>query len=228
MFKNIHSNIISNNQYWSYLRQNMRDKYKRVLEKYIAPQAVDTIVNWIIDYGVHLKITEERTTKLGDFRPNQHLEKGHRITINYNLNQHAFLITLVHEMAHLKTWNLFKDKVKPHGAEWKSVYREMLLPFLSLNIFPDDIAPALIEYLENPAASSCSDMNLMRILMKYDQEPKILLEEIPSSSVFKLSSGRVFRKGSQRRKYFQCLEISSGKMYLINPLAEVEPVQHLA
>ncbi len=202
----------------------MKEKYTQILQKYISPLAVETIVEWIIEYGVHLKITEERSTKLGDFRPNSHSVKGHRITINYNLNQHAFLITLVHEMAHLKTWNLFKDNVKPHGAEWKSIFREMLLPFLSIDVFPRDLAPALIEYLQNPAASSCSDMNLMRILNQYDKEPKILLEEIPSSTVFKLSSGRVFKKGNQRRKYFQCLEISSGKMYLINPLAEVKPI----
>ncbi|MEX1188995.1 MAG: SprT-like domain-containing protein [Bacteroidia bacterium] len=202
----------------------MRENYSRVLGKYITPQAVDVIVNWIIEYGVHLKITSERSTKLGDFRPNSRLSKGHRISVNYNLNQYAFLITLVHEMAHLITWNTYHDKVKPHGLEWKEKFREMLLPFLAMDIFPEDIAPALIDYLNNPAASSCSDMNLMRVLMHYDEDPKILLEEIPVSSVFRLPTGRVFKKGDQRRKYFQCLEVSTGKIYLINPLAEVEPV----
>jgi hypothetical protein len=202
----------------------MRENYSKVLLKYISPQAVDIIVDWVITHGIHLRITAERSTKLGDFRPNMHKNSGHRITINHNLNQHAFLITLVHEIAHLINWNIHRDTVKPHGAEWKNIFKEMLLPFLKMDVFPDDLVPTLILYLDNPAASSCSDVNLMRALMKYDEEQKILLEEIPARSIFKLSSGRVFKKGNQRRKYFQCEEIHSGKLYLINPLAEVEPI----
>lgn len=202
----------------------MKENYRRVLGKYISAQAVEIIVGWIIEYGIHLKITAERSTKLGDFRPNIHKNTGHRITINHNLNQHAFLITLVHEIAHLINWNLHRNTVKPHGLEWKSIFKDLLLPFLELNVFPDDLVPTLIQYLDNPAASSCSDVNLMRALMKYDDSQKILLEEIPEKTIFKLTSGRVFKKGEQRRKYFQCQEVHSGKLYLINPLAEVVPV----
>ena len=104
----------------------MRENYSKVLLKYISPQAVDIIVDWVITHGIHLRITAERSTKLGDFRPNMHKNSGHRITINHNLNQHAFLITLVHEIAHLINWNIHRDTVKPHGAEWKNIFNEAI------------------------------------------------------------------------------------------------------
>jgi SprT protein len=200
----------------------MKEQYHRILVKYIPEAAVPKIADWIIDYGIHLKVSNERTTKLGDFRPLPNAIKGHRISVNYNLNQYAFLITLVHEIAHLTTWNEHKQKVKPHGIEWKSNFREMLLPFLTENVFPIELLPSLFDYLDNPAASSCSDMGLMRMLMKYDDIQRILLEDLPIQSVFKLQTGRVFQKGEQRRKYYRCIELSTGRHYLINPLAEVE------
>lgn len=203
----------------------MREKYIEILSKYIHEKAVDLIVSWILDYGVHLKITTGRTTKLGDFRPNMEKANGHRISINYNLNQHSFLITLVHEMAHLVTWNQHGHRAKPHGKEWKNNYKTMLFPFLQDEVFPADVAVALINYMDNPAASSCTDTALMRTLMNYDEQSSLLLEDIPGEAVFRLETGRVFRKGEKRRKYYQCLEISSGKMYLINPLAVVEPLR---
>ena len=78
----------------------MKEQYTQVLIKYIPETSVPLIVNWIIEYGVHLKITKDRSTKLGDFRPTLGVNRGHRITVNYNLNKYAFLITLVHEIAH--------------------------------------------------------------------------------------------------------------------------------
>lgn len=203
----------------------MREKYVEVLSKYIHQDAVDQIVTWVLNYGVHLKITSGRSTKLGDFRPNPNKNRGHRITINYNLNRHSFLITLVHEMAHLVTWNQHGNRVKPHGLEWKYQFREMLLPFLNTAVFPSDVSSALIRYLDNPAASSCTDVHLMRTLMQYDEEQGILLEDIPDHCVFRLETGRVFRKGEKRRKYFECQEVSTGRQYLINPLAVVEPLR---
>jgi SprT protein len=200
----------------------MREQYQRILVKYIPAPAVPRIADWIVDYGVHLKITGERSTKLGDFRPILNAVKGHKISVNFNLNRYAFLITLVHEMAHFKTWNEHQQAVKPHGIEWKSNFREMLFPFLNEDVFPNELLPSLFDYLDNPAASSCSDMGLMRMLMKYDDVQRTLLEDLPGQSIFKLQTGRVFKKGEQKRKYFRCIELSSGKPYLINPLAEVE------
>lgn len=202
---------------------NHREKYQSILTKYIPENSVIEIVDLIFQRGVHLKITKTRSTKLGDFRPAPN-SRGHFITVNHDLNKYSFLITLIHEFAHLETWNTFGAGVKPHGAEWKSSFQMMMIPFLTKSVFPADVLDSLIKYLNNPSASSCVDHHLMRSLRKYDEQPKLFLEELPINSHFKLKTGREFIKGPEKRKYFTCMEVNTKRKYLVNRLAEVEPV----
>lgn len=200
---------------------NQLEKNKSILKKYIPEQSIETISEWIYHFDFKLKIKKERTSKHGDYRPPSS-EKNHQITVNKNLNKYAFLITLVHEIAHLSAWNKHKNKIKPHGEEWKYEFKTLMTPFVGQNIFPEDIKQTLSNYLKNPAASSCSDISLSRTLKKYDQKEGIfLLEEIPVNSVFKIKPDRHFIKGEKIRKRFKCKEVHTRKEYLFNPLAEV-------
>jgi SprT protein len=200
------------------------DKIK-VLANYLPPDSAPTIARWIDHFQCDFKISRARNTKYGDYRP-PHAGQGHRISINYDLNPYAFLVTTVHEFAHLLTWNEHQRKAKPHGAEWKANFKRMMRPFFEREIFPADIHRAIMRYLENPAASSCTDHQLFKALKKYDQTPEhlVLLESLPLGSVFKLKDGRVFRKDAKIRKRFRCTELASGRLYLFNPLAEVESI----
>ena len=72
---------------------------------------------------------------MGDYRP-PYAGQGHRISINYDLNSYSFLVTTVHEFAHLLTWNEHKRKAKPHGAEWKANFKRMMRPFFEKEVFP--------------------------------------------------------------------------------------------
>jgi hypothetical protein len=80
--------------------------------------------------------------------------------------------------------------------------------------------------MQNPAASSCSDVQLLRVLRNYDVKKtnKVHLEEIPYMSIFKLGTERLFQKGQKLRVRFECIEIKTKRKYLVHPLAEVEPV----
>lgn len=201
----------------------MKEKYASVLSRYLPEPAVEQIVEWIIQYGFHLTITRDRSTKLGDFRPIPGKTRGHKISINFNLNPYAFLITLVHEIAHLTNWNQFGSRVKPHGKEWKAHYNLHMKPFLREDIFPKEMLETLQAYMDNPAASSCGDPDLMKKLRLYDDgDPAIFLEELPENTLFRLRSGRVFKKGPKQRKNFRCEELETHKVYLVHPLAEVE------
>ena len=132
------------------------------------------------------------------------------------------MITLIHEIAHLSNFNKHKNSVKPHGEEWKLHYKLLMNQFLIPDIFPPDIILALREYMSNPAASSCSDINLLRVLKQYDNHKNtILLEDITTGSTFSYNDNRYFIKGEQVRKRFKCKEISSNRLYLFNPLTEV-------
>ncbi|MGZ3883798.1 MAG: SprT-like domain-containing protein [Bacteroidia bacterium] len=199
-------------------------QYKRncdVLKKYIPEPAVETIARWIVELDFKLKIKRERSTKLGDYTSPQN-GLNHLITINHNLNPYAFLITLVHEVAHLTTFNKFKDRVSPHGVEWKNEFRQLMQSFLNTDIFPPDVFYALRKYLQNPAATSCTDTNLLRTLKLYDEDSsQVFLEYLPYKSVF-MYNDKLFEKGERIRKRFRCKEVLKGTVYLFDPLAEVE------
>lgn len=191
----------------------------------MPPEAAPIIARWIDYFKCEFKISRNRSTKFGDYR-HPYKDSGHRISVNYNLNPYAFLITTIHEFAHLLTWNEHKRKAKPHGQEWKSNFKKMMRPFFDQSIFPPDIKQAIIKYLENPAASSCSDLNLYRILKAYDRKPEglICVENIQINELFSIKGGRVFRKEALVRKRYRCVEIKTGAVYLFPPLVEVSRV----
>lgn len=207
------------------LRQQQILRNSEILKKYIPEFAVPVIARWIIEFDFKLKITKERSTKLGDYT-SPYGGLNHTITINHNLNPYSFFVTLVHEIAHLKTYNLYKNRVMPHGEEWKQSFRELMTPFLSTENLPLDVLYALRKYLQNPAAASCSDTTLMRTLKLYDTHDTnghlILLEHLPFRTHFLYNGSRIFEKGEKLRKRFRCREISTGTVYLFSPLAEVE------
>lgn len=203
-------------------RELQFQKNCEVLKKYIPEGAVETIARWIVDYDFKLKIKKERSTKLGDYSSPQN-GMNHVITINHNLNKYSFLVTLVHEVAHLSTFNKFKNTVAPHGQEWKNEFKILMQPFLVTEIFPVDVLYAIRKYLQNPAASSCTDTNLLRTLKLYDENTQqVFLEYLPYKSVFLYNGNKVFEKGERIRKRFRCIEIATGTVYLFNPLTEVE------
>lgn len=195
------------------------------LPKHIPQKAVPTIAHWLVKHEVALTIAAERSTKLGDYR-SPRKGHGHRISVNHNLNSYAFLNTLVHEMAHLVTWEQHKHRVKSHGIEWKLNYKALMNDYLGKAIFPDDLEKAINQYMRNPAASSCSDPNLVRAFRKYDapsgneMSEKKLLEDIPFNTKF-VYEGRLFAKIDQAQKRIICRELHTAASYRFNPVTEV-------
>ena len=47
----------------------------------------------------------------------------------------------------------------------------------------------------------------------------------PAGSVFRLYNGRLFKKGNKKVKRYECVELSTGRVYLFQPNAEVELVE---
>lgn len=193
------------------------------LQDYLPPGTYDAVLNYLRQYKVHLTVAKERKSILGDYRHSTH-HTNHRISVNGNLNSYAFLITLLHELAHLLTFEQYGNKVLAHGKEWKMIYAKMLEQFLQHKIFPGDIEAELISSLQNPAASTCAEDGLLRILRKYDAKESHhrLVEELAMNALFRTSDGRVFKKGEKLRKRFKCVEVKTSKVYLFSPVYEVE------
>lgn len=199
----------------------------QALDKYLPPNTFLPVAAYLQKYKVHLTVSRERKTILGNYR-NAYNNHSHRISVNGNLNTFSFLITLLHELAHLLTYEQYRNKVQPHGREWKTLYGQLLAQFIENKVFPADIESELLATLHNPGASSCSEEGLVRILRNYDPQKDnyklIMIEAVAVSSLFKLKDGRVFKKGERLRKRYKCEEIATKRFFLFSPVYEVEVV----
>ncbi|MCP4978738.1 MAG: sprT domain-containing protein [Maribacter sp.] len=196
-----------------------------ILTKYLPERAVDPCMQLIKESGANLKIVNQRVTRHGDYRK---MPNGlHQITINATLNKYRFLITLVHEIAHLAAFERYGRRIKPHGVEWKRTFQYLMLPFLRPEIFPSVLLPQLAKHFRNPKASSDTDAVLSLALKKFDIQQSELdfIFELPFGSVFRLYNGKLFKKGKKRVKRYECVEVASGKVYLFQPNAEVELIK---
>lgn len=192
-----------------------------VLLKYIPEHAVPPCFELIKAYNVHLKIVNERVTRHGDYR--RHPDGFHQITVNASLNKYRFLMTLIHEIAHLVAFEKYGRDIKPHGDEWKLTFQRMMVPFIRPEIFPSQLLPLLARHFRNPKASSDTDATLSLALKQFDPvNDKNYIFEIPYGSTFRIHNGKIFKKIALRTKRYECIELSSGRIYLFNPNAEVE------
>ncbi len=196
---------------------------QNTLQDYIPKNALSQALKLLEHDNLLVKVKKERKTRHGDYKS---LPNGkHQVTVNSNLNQYRFLITLIHEIAHFEAYKKYGKFIKPHGIEWKRTFQHLVLPFLNPEIFPNNLLPLLAKHFLNPKASSDTDVKLALALKQFDEpNNKIFIFEVPFGSVFKLYNGKVYKKGKKRTKRFECIEVKTGKLYLFNPNAEVEIV----
>ena len=195
------------------------------LSRYLPGGTEPTVLRYLTEFRVHLTVTRDRKTVLGDYRHRTDVA-NHRISVNGGLNPYAFLVTLLHELAHLLTFEQYGNRVYAHGREWKAIYANLLDDFLKTHAFPADLERELKLSLRNPAASSCAEEGLMRVLRQYDraEEKKPLIEELAIGVRFRTADGRVFVKGEKLRKRYKCREVPGGREYLFSPIYEVAAV----
>ncbi|MEK6547932.1 MAG: SprT-like domain-containing protein [Bacteroidota bacterium] len=189
---------------------------------HFPPKVAEYCFNLWDEHQFDFIISKKRDTKLGDFRfaPN----KGFQITVNHNLNPYAFLVTYLHEVAHLVTYQRFKNKVNPHGQEWKNAFFELFNPLLDSELLPKELVLVLKAYLKNPVASSNGYTPLVEVLKQFDvhtDEAVILLFNLAEGTKFRLKN-LLLEKGKLRRTRYICQEVHTGKLYLVAKNAQVQ------
>ena len=201
----------------------MRDPLSNI-ENFVPTASIPLLSKYLVHWEVNLVVTRKRLTKHGDFRA---LPKGgHQITVNEMPNPYRFLITTVHEIAHLITYKDFGVGIKPHGKEWKHTYRKIMLPFLIPEIFPQELLKILQLHYRNPKASSETDTKLTLVLNKFDPEnKKNYIFELKDGSVFEIHNGRRFIRGKKRSKRYECREVNGKRLYLFSPHAQVIKIE---
>lgn len=192
---------------------------EQILSKYLPQAAIKEVMQLLELNPCMVRISRARVTKHGDFR--RYADGSMRITINNDPNPYRFLITLIHELAHLVAYKEF-GRVRPHGREWQTTFQRIMLPLLRPEVFPGEILSCLARYLIRPRASTDGDLSLSLALREYDpKNGKTLVQELPEESIF-LYRDRTFVKGGKRRTRYECTEVSTHRKYVFHPNAEVE------
>lgn len=202
-----------------------KQELTQIISKYVPEGTAEMCVNLLITHKIQLKLTKPRTSKYGDYRAPHKLDSKHRISVNSNLNPYSFITTFLHEVAHLTTFEKHKNRCAPHGKEWKQEFKNFLEPLIQHHQLPDDVSLALKNYMMDPSASSCSDKGLTKVLSRYDKDDKVLLEEIIVGTLFRVDTGKVFKKGDKLRTWFQCIEVTTGKVYKVSGVCKVIVVE---
>jgi hypothetical protein len=200
------------------------------LKKYLPADAWELLLAMMGEQAFTIKIVRSRKTKLGDYRPPRQRNATPVLSINGDLNPYAFLITLVHEWAHLEIYRQYQwGQVKPHGPEWQHRFQDLMQPFLAHEVFPPEVAKPLRESLQKGQASTSSSPELLRALRRYnppsdDRQLKLpVLEELPEGTSFLLNQ-QVYLKGPKRRTRYLCQRKSNGRSYAVHGQAEVYPL----
>jgi hypothetical protein len=123
----------------------------------------------------------------------------------------------------MKVWDRFGRTVLPHGKEWKQIFTSITVPFINNGIFPEELTGPLRQYFLNPPASTFSNPDISRLLSAYDDNGgSVLLETLPSQSLFRIHNGKTFRKLEKIRKNYRCLCLDNKKYYTVKPTALVK------
>ena len=206
------------------LKNWMKNKKIDSFFDHFPPKVAEYCFQLWHDYSFDFIVSKSRDSKLGDYRFSP--AKGHQVTVNHNLNPYAFLVTYIHEVAHLTTYLAHKNKVLPHGQEWKNEFYQLFEPILDEELLPAELVKVLRAYLKNPAASSSGYQPLVDILKSFDAEPPAgtPVHELAEGSAFRLKN-LSFIKGKLRRTRYICKEINSGRNYLVAKNAYVFPIE---
>lgn len=195
-----------------------------ILQTHVPPSSLEYCFALWKGSPFELKITRSRQTKVGDFT-SRRTKRHPRITLNNDINPYLFLLTYVHEVAHLHVYLEYGTRVDPHGEKWKSTFTDLMLPLLWEPVFPEEILHELRRHMINPRASSFADTALTVAFRKFDKNAnQMMLSQVPEGSIFRLQ-GKYFKKGRLRRTRVLCRELRSKRDYLVPADALVSDVQ---
>lgn len=191
------------------------------LNERIGETRACAILSYLKEQDCSLKICKPRKSKLGDFRI-----KGKLLSIKVNdmPNPYRFTLTLIHEIAHLKTYREFGLKLKPHGAEWKKNYAQLLLIWNIEELFSESQELLLVynSELQNPKACSGIHQHAEKTLRTYDNlENHHCLDELPDGQKF-LFRNVPYERLSKRRTRVLCLNLLNHRRYTIHKSSAVE------
>ncbi|WP_353147742.1 SprT-like domain-containing protein [Chryseobacterium sp.] len=188
------------------------------LEKYLPQNTLNYLRIWFSDYYIHIKVTRNRNSKLGDYRKLP--DNSHEITVNSTLTPQLFFFVLTHELAHLIAFEKYGRRISPHGNEWKETFRNMLLE--SLDVYDEDLKPIIVKFSKSPKANFMASPDLVRYFHTEKQDDRFLfIEELEKGEFFIYRNEKYLLEGLVKKNYL-CKNLATGRKYSFKPLARVE------
>lgn len=188
------------------------------LEKYLPQNTLKYLKIWFSDYYIHIKVTRNRNSKLGDYRKLP--DNSHEITVNSTLTPQLFFFVLTHELAHLIAFEKYGRRISPHGNEWKETFRNMLLE--SLEIYDEELKPIIIKFSKSPKANFMASPDLVRYFYTEKQDDTLhFIEELKKGEFFIYRNEKYLLEGLVKKNYL-CKNLATGRKYSFKPLARVE------
>ncbi|BFO65639.1 SprT-like domain-containing protein [Chryseobacterium sp. KCF3-3] len=188
------------------------------LEKYLPQNTLKYLRIWFLDYYIHIKVTRNRNSKLGDYRKLP--DNSHEITVNSTLTPQLFFFVLTHELAHLIAFEKYGRRISPHGNEWKETFRNMLLE--SLEIYDEELKPIIIKFSKSPKANFMASPDLVRYFHTEKQDDTLqFIEELKKGEFFIYRNEKYLLEGLVKKNYL-CKNLATGRKYSFKPLARVE------
>ena len=192
-----------------------------VLDQYLPADTHPFLKTWFSDYYIHIKITKNRNSKLGDYR--RMPDKSHQITVNSTLDKQLFFFVLTHELAHLIAFENYSFRISAHGKEWKDTFRKMLLE--SIDIYSDDLKPIILNFAKNPKANFMASPELVRYSHIEDPDDDfVFIETLTINDDFHYK-GDQYKILEKKKKLYLCVNLANSKKYLFRPLAKVEKLE---
>ena len=188
------------------------------LKSYLPENSLAFLKSWFSDYYIHIKITRNRNSKLGDYRKMP--DNSHTISINSTLEPYLFFFVLTHELAHLIAFETYGRRISAHGTEWKTTFSRMLIE--SLAIYPKDLQLILKKFSKSPKANFMSSSDLVRYFNVDNlEENEFFVESLDIGDKFHYRD-EAYKIEEKRKKLYLCVNYKNGKKYLFKPLAKVQ------
>ncbi|NML58356.1 SprT-like domain-containing protein [Chryseobacterium cheonjiense] len=188
------------------------------LEKYLPENTLQYLKIWFADYYIHIKITRNRNSKLGDYRKLH--DNSHEITINSTLVPELFFFVLTHELAHLLAFEKYGRRISPHGNEWKETFGQMLLQ--SIDVYSENLKPIIIKFSRSPKANFMSSPDLVKYFhIEKQDDTHVFIEKLQMGDFFIYRNEKYLLEGLIKKNYL-CKNLATGRKYSFKPLARVE------
>lgn len=192
----------------------MRDPLPVILQKHLPAFAVAYCRQLWLETPFDFRLRKSRHTKLGDFTAP--LTGQPRITVNADCHPYLFMITYVHEVAHLRVHLHAGRTARAHGPHWKRVFQNLMRPLLIPSEFPAELFQVLSRHMMNPKASSHSDAALTQVLRQLDERTRNVrtLKDLSEGEQFTFRE-RTYIKMKTKRTRALCKAVRSGHLYLV-------------